>query len=49
VICAVLVGGSDSKRKRYSPEHHARRLQRQLEALGYKVTLQQDDEAEKVA
>jgi transposase len=27
-------------RRRYSPEHRARRLQKQLEALGYKVTLE---------
>jgi transposase len=31
--------GADWQRKRYSPEHRARRLQRQLEALGYQVTL----------
>jgi transposase len=31
--------GPDWQRKRYSPEHRARRLQRQLEALGYAVTL----------
>jgi transposase len=33
--------GPDWQRKRYSPEHRARRLQRQLEALGYQVTLSQ--------
>ncbi|WP_231379355.1 transposase [Candidatus Solirubrobacter pratensis] len=33
--------GPDWQRKRYSPEHRARRLQRQLEALGYKVNLEQ--------
>jgi transposase len=32
--------GPDWQRKRYSPEHRAGRLQRQLEALGYTVTLQ---------
>jgi transposase len=32
--------GPDWQRKRYSPEHRARRLQRQLEALGYTVTLE---------
>jgi transposase len=32
--------GPDWQRKRYSPEHRARRLQRQLEALGYTVSLQ---------
>jgi transposase len=32
--------GPDWQRKRYSPEHRARRLQRQLEALGFTVTLQ---------
>ena len=31
--------GPDWQRKRYSVEHRARRLQRQLEALGYAVTL----------
>ena len=31
--------GPDWQRKRYSPEHRARRLQRQLEALGYEVTI----------
>jgi transposase len=31
--------GPDWQRKRYSPEHRARRPQRQLEALGYEVTL----------
>jgi transposase len=31
--------GPDWQRKRYSVEHRARRLQRQLEALGYQVTL----------
>ena len=34
--------GPDWQRKRYSPEHRARRLQRQLEALGYTVTLEAD-------
>ena len=38
--------GPDWQRKRYSPEHRARRLQRQLEALGYKVTVEQVTEAE---
>ena len=33
--------GPDWQRKRYSVEHRARRLQRQLEALGYTVTLDQ--------
>jgi transposase len=36
--------GPDWQRKRYSPEHRARRLQRQLEALGYKVTIEGDPE-----
>jgi transposase len=31
--------GPDWQRKRYSPAHRARRLQRQLETLGYTVTL----------
>ena len=35
--------GPDRQRKRYSVEHRARRLQRQLEALGYAVTLEQAD------
>src|SRR4051812_20605092 len=33
--------GADWQHRRYSPEHRARRLQRQLEALGYKVELEQ--------
>jgi transposase len=33
--------GPDWQHKRYSPEHRARRLRRQLEALGYKVELEQ--------
>ena len=33
--------GADWQHKRYSPEHRARRLRRQLEALGYKVELEQ--------
>jgi len=37
--------GPDWQRKRYSPEHRARRLQRQLETLGYKVTLEQAEQA----
>jgi transposase len=32
--------GPDRQRKRYSPEHRARRLQRQLEALGNTVTIE---------
>jgi transposase len=32
--------GPDWLRRRYSPEHRARRLQQQLEALGYNVTLE---------
>jgi hypothetical protein len=34
------------QRKRYSPEHRARRLQRQLEALGYIVTLDATEQAD---
>lgn len=41
--------GPDWQRKRYSPEHRARRLQRQLEALGYKVTVEAVAEAEQAA
>jgi len=37
--------GPDWQRKRYSPEHRARRLQKQLEALGYTVTLEQVQQA----
>jgi transposase len=36
--------GPDWLWRRYSPEHRARRLQQQLEALGYKVTLEADPE-----
>jgi hypothetical protein len=38
--------GPDWIRRRYRPEHRARRLQLQLEALGYKVTLEQADPAD---
>ena len=41
--------GPDWQRKRYSPEHRARRLQRQLEALGYAVTLEPNESAEQAA
>lgn len=41
--------GPDWLRRRYSPEHRARRLQQQLEALGYKVTLDQTSPAEQEA
>ena len=41
--------GPDWHRKRYSPAHRARRLQRQLEALGYTVTLQATTEAASAA
>ena len=41
--------GPDWQRKRYSVEHRAARLQRQLEALGYAVTLEQTDPAEQAA
>ena len=34
--------GPDWQRKRHSAEHRARRLQHQLEALGYKVTVASD-------
>jgi transposase len=37
--------GPDWQRKRYSPEHRARRLQRQLEALGYTVSLEPTEQA----
>ena len=41
--------GPDWQRRRYSPEHRARRLQHQLEALGYSVVIQQRPEAEQAA
>jgi transposase len=41
--------GPDWQRKRYSVEHRARRLQRQLEALGYKVNLEQVEQTEQAA
>lgn len=41
--------GPDWQRKRYSPEHRARRLQRQLEALGYAVTIQPTETAQEQA
>jgi transposase len=41
--------GPDWQRKRYSVEHRARRLQRQLEALGYAVTLDQTEPSEQAA
>ncbi len=37
--------GPDWQRKRYSPEHRARRLQRQLQALGYTVSLEPTEQA----
>jgi transposase len=41
--------GPDWQRKRYSVEHRARRLQRQLEALGYTVTLDRVEQEEQAA
>jgi transposase len=41
--------GPDWQRKRYSPEHRARRLQRQLEALGYTVSLQATEDIQPAA
>ena len=41
--------GPDWQRKRYSPEHRARRLQWQLEALGYAVTLDRTEPAQHLA
>jgi hypothetical protein len=38
--------GPDWQRRRYSIEHRAQRLQRQLEALGYAVTLEQVEQQE---
>ena len=37
--------GADWQHKRYSAQHRARRLQRQLEALGYNVNLEQPEPA----
>ena len=37
--------GPDYFTRRHSRDHHARRLARQLQALGYKVTLQRTEEA----
>jgi transposase len=39
--------GPDWQRRRYSPEHRVRRLQ--LEALGYKVTIDQTEQADQAA
>jgi transposase len=41
--------GPDWQRRRYSAEHRARRLQRQLEALGYAVTIDQVEQPEQQA
>jgi transposase len=41
--------GPDWQRKRYSPEHRARRLQRQLEALGYTVAIEATEATEQQA
>ena len=41
--------GPTWQRKRYSVEHRARRLQRQLEALGYAVTLDKAEPEEQAA
>jgi transposase len=41
--------GPDWQHRRYSPQHRARRLQRQLEALGYAVTLEQTESVEQAA
>jgi len=41
--------GPKWQRKRYSVEHRARRLQRQLEALGYAVTLDKTEPQEQAA
>jgi transposase len=41
--------GPDWLRRRYSPEHRARRLQQQLEALGYNVTLEQTNPDQEAA
>ena len=41
--------GPDWQRKRYSVEHRASRLQRQLQALGYTVTLERTEPTEQAA
>jgi transposase len=41
--------GPDWQCKRYSVEHRARRLRRQLEALGYAVTPEATEKAEQAA
>jgi transposase len=41
--------GPDWQRKRYSPEHRARRLQHQLEALGFAVTLERTEQTQQAA
>ena len=41
--------GPDWQRKRYSVEHRARRLQRQLEALGYTVSLEPSEDTQQAA
>jgi transposase len=37
--------GADWQQRRYAPEHRARRLTKQLETLGYKVTIEQTPQA----
>ena len=41
--------GPDWHKRRYSPEHRARRLQRQLEALGYTVSIEPTEETQPAA
>jgi transposase len=41
--------GADWQHQRYSPQHRARRLKRQLEALGYAVTMEQTESTEQAA
>ena len=41
--------GPDWLKRRYSPQHRARRLALQIEALGYKVTLEQTADTEQAA
>jgi transposase len=41
--------GPDWQRKRYAVEHRARRLQRQLQALGYRVTVETAEQVQAAA
>jgi hypothetical protein len=49
IAAPPATAGPDWQRRRDSPEHRAQRLQRQLEALGYSVVIEQRQEAEQAA